>query len=349
MNHQRKNAMSLATTNLTAIFDWIEFTVLDMPVKDVIDTILALPFDDFTPLEKGRFGYQNQLKWNNGNVFVLFTSLDKEVTEDVRIKESMGVHVMLTGTGCRHYESDHKTLELLRRAYALERVNFSRIDVAIDDYCSKIISYDRINKSALAKTFTSRWSKWDEINSRETSSGDYIGRTMYFGSQVSEIFCRIYDKTLERKAKAEEGEEIPEAWTRLEIVYRKERAKKVVEHLIDHQLPIGYVLRGTLKHYLRFLSPSTDQNKSRWPSAKWWEALLSGVEAIQLTEKKDTKSIEQMKSWVEKQIAPTMAAILKAHDGDMEWLRQTIVEGSSRLKRHHRDAINVYQKGLTYE
>lgn len=341
--------MSANIPTLTAVFDWIEFTAFGISLKDTLNTILGISFEDFTPLETGRYGYQNQLKWTNGNLFVMYTPID-EGTDEISIKSSMGVHVMLTGTGCRHYESLHSTLKLLKRAYSLEKINFSRLDIAIDDFKSRLISYDRIHQSAIAGHFTSRWAKWDEITSRETSTGNFIGRTMYFGSQTSSIFCRVYDKSLERKVKG--SQEVPEKWTRLEIIYRKERAKKVVDHLIKGKLSLGEVLRGTLRHYLRFLTPSTDKNKARWLSATWWEELLEGVDAIKLTARKDPKSIDEMASWVDRQIAPTMAAIVEAYEGDLAWLRSILVKGSQRLSQKHKDAINLYlsregEQGLT--
>ena len=49
-----------------------------------------------------------------------------------------------------------------------------------------------------------------------------------------------------------------------------------------------------------------------------------------------------MTSWVDKQIAPTIATILKAQEGDMSWLRKIILDGSNRLKQKHKDAIYQY-------
>lgn len=332
---------------LSVIIDWLEFTVMDTTLKSAIE-VLNLNFSNFTPLSKGRFGYHNQLKWQDGSIFLMFTTPEKEIKENSKIKSETGVHVMITGQGCRHYSANHDLIELIRTLSSMNHVNFSRIDLAIDDYESKIINYSRINKAALAGNFTSRWSKWDEINSRQTATGNFLGRTMYFGSQASDLFCRIYDKSLERKINAkQEFDNIPPKWTRLELVYRKDRAKKLVEHLIDGQKSLGHVLRGTLRQYLRFILPSTDRNKARWPTAPWWEKLLANVEKLQLTITKESKSIEQMTAWVDRQVAPTMAAILKAQDGDMDWLRKIIVEGSSRLTQKHMDAINLFKKEIT--
>ena len=334
----------MENTALTVSIDWLEFTILNSQLHEVMKT-MELKWDDFSKLSKGKFGYNNQIKWSDGSIFIMFTAKDEDVNESTLINPKSGVHVMITGKGCRQYSANHDLISLIKRLYSLPRVNFSRIDLAIDDFESKIINYDRIHEAAINGHFTSRWSKWDEINSRQTSDNHFLGRTMYFGSQVSEIFCRIYDKTLERKAKSDETE-IPKNWTRLEMVYRKERATKLVDFLINKNMPIGYVLRGTLKHYLRFILPSTDQNKARWRTTAWWEELLSSVDRLKLTVKKEARTIDDMTAWIDQQISPTLSAILKAQEGDLGWLRSILAKGSKRLTQKHKDAINQYLKGM---
>ena len=54
------------------------------------------------------------------------------------------------------------------------------------------------------------------------------------------------------------------------------------------------------------------------------------------------KTIEDMRDWVDRQISPTLSAILKAHGGDLAWLRSTIAEGSKRLSQKHKDAITQF-------
>lgn len=332
---------------LSVVIDWLEFTILKAQLPLALDT-LGLNWDDFTALKKGRFGYKNQYKWSGGSIFVMFTAAQENIDKqaDIKVNSKSGVHVMITGKGCRQYSQHHDLVALISRLYMLKNVNFSRIDLAIDDYESKIINYDRIHDAAMAGHFTSRWSKWDEVNSRQTSTNEFIGRTMYFGSQVSDLFCRIYDKSLERK-KNTKDDDIPKNWTRLEIVYRKDRAKKLTEYLISDEKSLGEVLRGTLRQYLRFVLPptdSTDQHKTRWPTAPWWSELLENVQKLKLTIKKEAKTIEDMIAWIEKQIAPTMATVVKAQCGDLEWVRSVLVEGSKRLSQRHLDAISQYSK-----
>lgn len=265
--------------DLTASIDWLEFTVLGLSVADVVAKILELPADKFSTLDKGRFGYRQQTKWADGNVFLMFNPVTAD-NDDLPDKvDRMGVHVMLTGSGCRQYEVHHQIKRLMIFLAALdEKVNFSRIDLAIDDVGERLIEFSRIHSAAIKCLFTSRWSRWDEVNSRQSADGEFLGRTMYFGSQASDIFCRIYDKALERKRNGDDDVEYPDKWTRLEIVYRKDRARKLAYHLVDHDMEVGTAVRGTLKQYVRFLKPSSDSNKSRWPTADWWEQLLAGVE-----------------------------------------------------------------------
>lgn len=331
-------------TDMTASIDWLEFTVLDLTIDEVLEDVLNLKAGDFSRLNKGRFGYKSQSKWSDGNVFIMFNLLN-ENKKDSQEVDRMGVHVMLTGSGCRQYEARHPLQRLLVYLFAMDkRINFTRVDLAIDDFSERIINFTRIHQAAIERLFTSRWNKWDELNSRKSSTGEFIGRTMYFGSQSSDIFCRIYDKALERKANGDKDINYPDKWTRLEIIYRKERAKQLVQHLVKRELAVGVAVRGTLKQYIRFLKPSQDSNKARWPSADWWEQLLAGVEKLTLTIQKEERSIDDMTEWVDRQIAPTIAAIMTAKEGDLAWLHKILSKGAQRLSQRHLDAITQYQR-----
>lgn len=335
--------------DMTASIDWLEFTVMGLTVEEVQVDILGLSSQEFSKLDKGRFGYRNQLKWSEGNLFILHNkeTVTRNETETSKTTDTMGVHVMITGTGCRCFESRRALKQLLLFLTVLDdKVNFSRIDLAIDDFKNKTVNFERIHEAAINRHFTSRWNKWDELNSRKCATGEYIGRTMYFGSQTSSIFCRIYDKALERIANGEKEEKVYDTWTRLEIIYKKDRAKMLVYYIVDNDLPVGHAIRGTLNQYIRFIIPpkNADSNKSRWPSADWWNELLAGVDKLQLTIQQETKSIDDMTDWVERQIAPTMAAILTAKNGEIDWLHQILSKGATRLSQRHRDAIEQYKQ-----
>lgn len=342
--------MTTNATNLIATIDWLEFTFKSMDLNQLIIDVLGLHLSDFTDLKKGRFGYNAQKTWSHGSLFLLYNYDPIKSTKDKIAPitdDRMGIHVIITGSACRHYESRKSLAELINLLVAAgDDCNFSRIDLAIDDKEDSVINYNKISKAATNRSFTSRWNKWDEVNSRQCSTGDFLGRTMYFGSQSSEIFCRIYDKSLERKANSD-AKDIPEHWTRLELVYRKERAKLLALHLVDHA-DIGTVIRETLNNYIRFVQKprnSSDTNKSRWKSASWWDRLLGHVGKLILTIKRKEKTIADMEDWIDSQISPTLATIITAKDGDVDWLHKIISDGAARLKQKHKDAIAQY-KGL---
>lgn len=325
---------------LEAIVDWLEFTILNHDLGPVLQEILQTDKAEYTDLDSGRFGYRRQKKWRQGTIFVMYNHPKGQSDE-------MGIHVQLTGCGCRDYEAHHSLPDLLARLVELgDDCNFGRIDLAIDDLDESLLKFDRIHKAALKRRFTSRWSKWQELNCRQVGTGEYLGRTLYFGSQASDIFCRIYDKTLERQAKGEPDEQatVPPHWTRLEVVYKKERAAKLAGVIVDGTYPVGSALRATLNQYIRFVRPTKgDSNKARWPSAKWWVRFLAGVDKLSLSQRIEPKSIEDMTAWLDQQIGPTIAAVTKAREGELDWLYKIITGGKGRLSQRHLDAILQYQ------
>ncbi len=336
--------------DLTTQFDWLEFTVKGVTSEQVIHDLLGLQLGDFNRLKRGRFGYNTQFKWDQGHLYVLFNTTG-ETDSDGQLLEnpddSMGIHVLLTGTGCTAYGNIRSIHSLIMFVIGgVKDHNFSRIDLAVDDKRESLLAFSRIYQHACEGSYTSRWSKWDEVMSHRSTNNEFIGRTMYFGSQRSDIFCRIYDKALEQRRAHPDDKDIPEEWTRMEIVYKKERANLLAEHLTKTAL-IGTVIRETLNNYLRFTELGTDSNKSRWKTAAWWNTFIAEAGKLQLTVPKSERSIEDMKDWVEKQISPTLAAIVTAHDGEVTWFYKMLSGGKNRLKRKHLDAISKYAKELS--
>ena len=330
--------------HLTAKVDWLEFTIKNHTATCIIENLLLLSEADFTALPKGRYGYSHQLKWSKGNLFVLYN-------EDESPLSDMGVHVLLSGSGCDTYSVHRELLDLMQAVVCHQCYKFTRIDLAIDDMQGELLVFDRIHHHATAGLYTSRWAVWNEVLTHKTSDNTYVGRTLYFGSRSSDIFCRVYDKTLEQLYKhrndEEEALEIPEKWTRLEIVYKKERATLLAEHLSETE-DLGVALRETLNNYIRFLEPTdTDVNRSRWPSAPWWATFIDEAGQLSLTTTPADRSIEDMRSWIERQISPTLATILLADKGEMGWLKDALVTGKGRLKPKHYEAIEQYLNDLS--
>ncbi|QFG01286.1 replication initiation factor domain-containing protein (plasmid) [Psychrobacillus glaciei] len=345
------NAENIATiestnsqANLTALIDWLEFTVHDLAVDTIINLILKLDPKDFMEVKKGRFGYQKQKLWNAGTLFLLY-NLESG-------NDKMGVHIILTGQACRQYEANKSIVNIISNSKkTMARHNFTRVDIAIDDKKDSVINFDKFLRYSEDGHVSSLWYKYSLIMERRISDTETLGRTLYYGSKKSKIFMRVYDKKLEqiKKAKAnqqkkEELLKVQNEWTRMELVFREERAGMAADYILMSK-EIGILIRGVLNQYIRFVEPnpnSTNQQKRRWDTAPWWQDIIEDVEKIKLSQKKADRRIEDMKDWVKKQISPTLATILEATEGDMSWLVNVIVGGSSRLKNKHKQAIHQY-------
>src|SRR5699024_279673 len=123
-----------------------------------------------------------------------------------------------------------------------------------------------------------------------------------------------------------------------------QRAQLLSRYLLETD-DIGLLIKGTLKNYIRFLQKpkkSNDMRKRRWKTAPWYEKLLGDVAKLKLTVKPAEKSIEDMKEWINKQISPTIAAIMTANEGEIDWLYELIINGSTRLNTKHKQAIAQY-------
>lgn len=346
VNHQSTD-ISTSTSNpteLKALIDWLEFTVHDLAVDTIINLILKLDPKDFMDLPKGRYGYRKQKIWNAGTIFLLY---NLESGHD-----KMGVHIIITGQACRQYEANKSIAGIINNARrTLAKHKFTRIDIAIDDQSNQTLNFDKFLDYSEKGYTSSLWYKYSVLMEKQIANTEILGRTIYYGSKKSKIFMRVYDKKREqiKKAKVSQQEkesllkEQPE-WTRMELVFREERANMAADYILLNG-SVGELIRGVLNHYIRFVEPnpnSKNQQKRRWKTATWWEKVIEDVEEIQLSQKKADRRIEDMQDWIIKQISPTLATILEATGGDMNWLINVITSGSSRLKNKHRQAIMQY-------
>lgn len=336
--------MTAVSTQLIALIDWLEFTVHDLAVDTIINLILKLDPQEFMEIPKGRFGYQKQKIWNAGTLFLLYNIESGN--------DKMGVHIIMTGQACRQYEADRSITGIIKNTKStMARHKFTRIDIAIDDEMDEIINFNQFLNYSEKGNISSLWYKYSLLMEKRIADTETLGRTLYYGSKKSKLFMRVYDKKLEKINRAKVNLQQKEVllkknpeWTRMEVVFREERANMAADYLLIKN-EVGLLIRGVLNHYIRFLEPNPDsknQQKRRWDTAPWWEKVIDDVGKIKLSQRKADRSIEDMQDWIFKQISPTLATILEATEGDMDWLVNVIVRGSSRLKNKHKQAINQY-------
>ncbi len=314
---QRENPTNnRVSKDFICLIDWLSFTIKkNIPIDYIISDFLKMKNDDFIELDRGNYGYKRQIE--NGNVRIYFEG-----------KEDMGIHIQLSGQGCRQVEETLQGdwLTLFRKIIDVEGT-FTRLDLAVDDFVG-MLDIERIQEKTKKKEYVSRFTNW-EIRTSCKNDSDRYGKSVYFGSPKSDIRLRFYDKAAEQ----EEIEGLH--WVRTELQLRNERANNAIQLYIFGK-SIGEIVAGVLKNYIRFVDPSsTDKNKWRWNTSKFWNEFIAGAEKLKLTGGQKKKTLDDVYSWINKSVAPSLALLVKASYGDLTIIHEMITEGSKRLKPKH--------------
>ena len=315
-------AQNTSRPDLKVCVDWISVTFHGVTEREVIEDILLLDPDDFVEMDRGMYGYPQSLRL--GDIIVLYGG-----------RPEMGIHLSMTGAGCREYENIGKVpwKTLFEIILAVEG-QFTRLDIALDDFYG-YWTIEKVANKIRRGELVSKFKSSKRVEKIQIGNGSSTGETVYFGSGSSLVTIRMYNKRLEQLCREDiDPQTIPETWNRTEIQARKERAQSVAQ-LIANGYEVGAIVKGILAYYLRFVvrPKNGDSNKSRWKSAQWWERFLADVEPIRLTQPCEMEAtIERRLAWMQRQVAPSMAAIIKAFDGEMTEIYKLIHDGMSRLK-----------------
>lgn len=301
---------------LEITIDWLQFTSKDPNYLTTLINILRLDRNQFIELPKGKLGYKKQIAL--GDIYILYDG-----------NEGMGTHVILSGKGCRQYEEKEPLIELIKRLNENE-IKCTRIDLAIDDIEGKTIQIANITEDLRKGNVISKWKTSTELIKRELNTGEIIGQTINIGSRQSETFLRIYNKSLE---KGIEGN-----WSRMELEVKGRKAEKLQSIMTVEN--VGQLIKKIINNYIRIVEPGNDTNKSRWKTKEYWSNIIETTEKVKLSSKKEDKTVDELKKWVESQIAPTLATISIADGGSVDFLYEQIREGQKRLKAKHRRIIS---------
>jgi phage replication initiation protein len=301
------------TLGLKVLLDWVQFTVFCDDVESVF-SVLAMDKGDFVRLDRGLYGYSEQ--YRQGNIVVLSKGAP-----------GMGVHVVMSGRGCREYENmqGDNWIELIR-AVLRSGGHFTRLDVAIDDrqgYYDLEMVREKVRSGLVRAVFK----KSKDIVERGLRDSAVLGETIYFGSRSSSVMVRMYDKAKEK------GEDC--FWIRTEIEVKKERAQVLASEIVGGR-SLGTVIMGVLKRYLNFVEVSSDSNKSRWSVSAWWLNYLGKVGEVRLTVAKVIKTVNDVADWIGRQIAPSLAMVNEKFGlGFKSFLDSVILDGRERWKSRH--------------
>ena len=299
--------------------DWLQFTVKSFDLDKIFNLYLNLDKYTFLEMEQGMLGYKKQLR--NNNISILYDGM-----------ENMGTHVVISGQGCRFYENKQSLRDLINRLD--DDCSITRIDFAFDDYSNEMIDLNSIIFDVRSGNVLSKWRKSIEITEREMDTGEVTGRTVNLGSRSSDVCMRIYDKKQEQK-----NSEIKH-WNRLELEVKGKRAKVLQKKLIKEKREYQDLIIEIINNYIRFVKPNAnDKNKSRWETREYWNNFVSTANKTSLSIKKEDKTIWEKKMWLNEQIAPSLASIVVAEEGDLSFVIDLINSGKLRLSESQKQMI----------
>ncbi len=188
---------------------------------------------------------------------------------------------------------------LFQLLVATEGANVSRIDIACDDHTG-YLSMDQI----IAKT------RSGDINSRmlfrdvhESLKGkNKAGTTVYIGAESSAFRVRIYDKALEQGTDGH--------WVRVELVMRGKNSMAFVRNMTNSE-DVGKLAAQVINDKFSFIERD-DSNISRCTVCSWWTDFVDELDAVRLVARKVIQhSVERIGSWVEAQVGPSLAILLR--------------------------------------
>ena len=207
----------------------------------------------------------------------------------------------------------------------------TRIDIAIDDIGCKYFSTDDVCRLYSNTQIVSKFRNMRNVVESEVS-GRKTGHTVYFGSRTSDIFLRVYDKQLERNRKlSATGTHIDNPWVRWELELKNDRAVSVSK-MFTSGIPLGAVAVGVLGHYMRMIELD-DINRSRCSTYPVWADFMDGISSLKITVPKYEKTMDEKKTWIKRQVMPTLAAVILADGGSLEFVEDNLENGLNRMNK----------------
>ena len=295
----------------TAMIDWLGVTFPDEVTLDTVYKFIGP--DGWVGMMKGAMGYRKGLI--RGNVRILFDGTS-----------GMGTHIEASGKGCRELEGDGLISDwsIFLKNIIESEAKFSRLDVAIDDRTG-CLSMPNILDCFNSGLIVSRYKTGRVISGRKLNDATELGSTLYLGSSSSDTMIRLYDKAAES---GEEGNHI-----RVELQTRNDRANilgTALAYLGFEEVP------GIIKGYLDFKVPSSCSQRERWDTQEWWNRFLSGAKKLRLSTAPVIRSVDKSLEWCRKQVAPTLAMLVRTAGGDLWIFDQLVADGEKRLKPWHK-------------
>ncbi len=225
-------------------------------------------------------------------------------------KPEMGLHVVLTGTGCALLFQQIDPASLIQQLLSEKtfRVSFSRIDFTLDDKTGKYYLPEEVLEEIEAGNVSSRFKTYQGKFRKTFSDHSFMERTLYIGDINSDCSLKIYDKLLEQTGICSQHD--GSSWIRRELTFRhKETCLAFLTALVESDFNFALTFFGVLSYRFRIIQQDSTR-KTRCSNAPLWDAFTAAAPKIQLYfELSRYSDVERICIWFDNQVGPSLAAL----------------------------------------
>lgn len=253
-----------------------------------------------------RGGYHGYTKshWYNG-IVIAYDPPNREGDQGT-------IHLNMSGSGCRTYETHRPDLEWagwirdLQDTYS--SFHCSRLDIACDTYA--LLDVTTIQKWTRKEWYKSQWRTY--LIQEGTAENSVV-----WGSAKSDFRLRIYDKTLERRRVVPNPDEVPEGWVRAEYQLRNDAAASFLrEWLSTNNISAAYF--GIMRNQLIYTKNYDGKNADRLSMPHWWSVFLGNYQQIKMAYPGGVEyNLQQLEKYLFHQAASSIKTYLKYTQGDL--------------------------------
>lgn len=277
--------------------------------------------------------------------------------------EANGSMLEMKGDGCRLVEQRERAQDpawtwekFCAMAYYTYGCKCTRLDIYRDDRAG-VLDIDAIIGLLDQRAYIGHSDEIDPHTRRRNRApwaGQYAGRKEHavcIGSRKTERYMRVYDKRLEEHQK-EWGPDRAEKLNvyghhiRVELEMKDKVANKVLEKIADGGLTpalISGLLRGFIDLKNEPLEGVRNKHRVATPYQPWETFLMTeNKEEIKLPIKKS--NMDEKRGHFNKQWAAFLATTMVLDGGDMQWIKEVLKEGHTRMKAKHYQMIDIEEE-----
>lgn len=299
----------LKNSEIELLIDWFQFTIFPSK-KDYVDLedsglynsyitsdkIIPYLFFKFFKVSSSDVIRDSRSNLNGYNVIYSYRDISIMLNSD---RPDMGVNVLLTGCGCRCFESLGLIwYDLFSKIFKYE-YNINRLDIAVDLFTNKYFTISLLKEYVSSGLCSSRFRTTFEMTKRDIYNGFQLyGETVQFGSKANDLEITFYDKLLERENAGYIVDNNIKFWTRCELRFRHDKAKEVYLKIYNLDDYTDYI-KSILYYYIDFKSKnSSNKQKCRRPTVQWWSNFIGNVYKVKLSTKTREHSIVRSYNWL---------------------------------------------------